>query len=312
MGCAFVFPGQGSQYVGMGRALARVSPAAARVFEEADAALGRGLGKLIEEGPEEELRLTWNTQPAILTASVACFRALREKSGVRPVAVGGHSLGEYSALVAAGAMDFADAVRAVEKRGRYMQEAVPVGLGAMYAVLGLDAGPLGEICGRASTSDEIVRVANDNCPGQIVISGHTTAVERAAKLALEAGAKRAVPLAVSAPFHCELMAPAAERLAGDLAGIVFRAPSAPVAANAEGKLNGDPARIPDLLRRQVCLPVLWQDCVKAMRAAGADIFVEIGPGKVLSGLVKRIDKGVATINIEDSAGLDAFLAAGVG
>jgi [acyl-carrier-protein] S-malonyltransferase len=307
MNLAFVFPGQGSQTVGMGRALAAESAAAAAVFAEADAALGRSITRLIEEGPIEELTLTWNAQPAILTASIACLRALEERSSLRPVAVAGHSLGEYTALVAAGALSFADAVRTVEKRGRFMQEAVAVGVGTMYAVMGLDAAKLEELCAQASSGDKLASVANDNCPGQVVISGHKEAVAEAARLAKEAGAKRAVELSVSAPFHCSLMEPAAARLSVELSRLSFSKPTVPVAANVTGTMNADAAPIPELLRRQVSGQVRWQDCVRALQAAGAQGFVEIGPGKVLKGLIGRIAPDASCANIEDPASLAAFV-----
>jgi [acyl-carrier-protein] S-malonyltransferase len=291
----------------MGRALAAVSPEAEAVFRQADEALGRPLSKLIAEGPSEELTFTWNTQPAILTVSVACLAALRARVNLAPVAVAGHSLGEYTALVAAGAMDFADAVRIVEKRGRFMQEAVPLGVGTMYAVLGLDVGVLESICREVSKPGNLVAVANDNCPGQTVISGHVAAVAEAAEKAKSAGAKRAVELQVSAPFHCALMEPAAERLSKELEGVTFAAPSVPVVANVDGEPNMNPSRIALLLRRQVSSPVLWQACVRKLAGLDAKTVVEIGPGKVLSGLAKRIDSTLGVVNVEDPATLEAFV-----
>jgi [acyl-carrier-protein] S-malonyltransferase len=308
MSLAFIFPGQGSQYVGMGKALAEAYPVARETLEEADRVLGRPLTRLLFEGPEEELRITWNTQPAILTVSVACLRVLEQTADASPVACAGHSLGEYSALVASGAISFADAVRTVEQRGRFMQEAVPLGAGAMAAVLGLDAEPVARICAEVSRAGAVVEVANDNSPGQVVISGHAAAVEEAAKRAREAGAKRSVPLPVSAPFHCSLMVAAGERLAGVLASVPFSRPRIPVVANVDAESNDDPGRIPELLVRQVSSPVRWQACVKALSAAGADTFVEIGPGKVLTGLVKRILPSAATVNVEDPASVASFVA----
>ncbi len=300
---ALVFPGQGSQYVGMGLALAKQFREAEAVFKEADEALGRSLSGLIANGPKEELTLTWNTQPAILTASIACYKALCTRTSLRPMAMAGHSLGEYSALVASGAMEFSDAVRAVERRGKFMQEAVPVGEGAMYAVLGLDTARVAEILKEFNAGGRAAELANDNCPGQIVISGHSDTLEKAAVALKEAGAKRAVKLEVSAPFHSSLMAPAAEKLAEVLAGIKFKTPICPVVANVDARENCDSARIPDLLRRQVASPVLWQGCVKTLSSMGAGLFVEVGPGKVLSGLIKRIEESAAVMNVEDEESL---------
>ncbi len=307
MGYALVFPGQGSQYVGMGRAMAEAYPEAARIISRADEALGRPLSQLIYEGPSEELTLTWNTQPAILTVSVACLAALKSETDIVPLAVAGHSLGEYSALVAAGAMDFEDAVRTVEKRGRFMQDAVPVGVGAMYAILGLDAPQLAELCAQASGDEGQAAVANDNCPGQVVISGSAKVVELVAKQAKEAGARRTVPLNVSAPFHCALMDPAAKRLAEELKGVSFSAPSAPVVANIDALAHSDAEGIAVRLVRQVSGTVLWQGCIKTIVGLGVDKLVEIGPGKVLSGLTRRIDRGLGMNNIEDPDSLKAFV-----
>ncbi len=299
MKAAFLFPGQGSQYVGMGRALAGAFPSARRTFDEADEALGRPLSRLIFDGPEDELRVTWNTQPAILAVSVACLRALAEVSSLSPVAAAGHSLGEYSALVAAGCLPFADAVRVVEQRGRFMQEAVPLGTGTMAAVLGLDLDTVARLCREASGGGVVVEVANDNCPGQLVVSGHMAAVEAVCRAAKGAGARRAVPLTVSAPFHCSLMAPAGRRLAGVLAGVSWSDPAVPVVANVDAAVYRTAADIPDRLVRQVSSPVRWQDCVRALAGLGAQRFVELGPGKVLSGLVRRIDRGLSVANVED-------------
>ncbi|NTU59889.1 MAG: ACP S-malonyltransferase [Deltaproteobacteria bacterium] len=307
MSLAFVFPGQGSQYAGMGKALCEAYPVARETFAEADDALGRPLSTLIFEGPESDLRVTWNTQPAILTVSVACLRALRSRSAPEPAYCAGHSLGEYSALVAAGALDFADAVRVVEQRGRFMQDAVPLDTGTMYAVLGLDAEVVASVCAEVTGPGGVVEVANDNCPGQVVISGHVKAVEAAAERLKAAGAKRAVPLAVSAPFHCSLMVPAGERLAGVLAGVAVRGPSVPVVANVDAAPNSDAARVAHLLVRQVSSPVRWQECVKTLVGAGVDRFVEVGPGKVLAGLVRRIAPSASVAGVEDPAGIDAWM-----
>jgi [acyl-carrier-protein] S-malonyltransferase len=291
----------------MGLELAKQYREAQAVFKEADAALGRPLSSLIENGPREELALTWNTQPAILTASVAVFRALSSRAQLRPIAMAGHSLGEYSALVASGAMEFSDAVRIVEKRGQFMQEAVPVGEGAMYAVLGLDTAKVEEVCAEYSKGGKLAAVANDNCPGQVVISGHADVLLKVAEALKAAGAKRAVKLEVSAPFHCSLMNPAAERLAGELAKIRFSTPIFPVIANADARRNTDSARIPELLRRQVFSPVLWQGCVKALAEMGAETFIEVGPGKVLGGLIKRIEEKAQVLNVENAETLDACI-----
>lgn len=302
----FVFPGQGSQYVGMGLELAAAYPEAASVIRRADEVLARPLSALLKDGPEEELRLTWNTQPAILTVSIACLAALKARVDLSPMAVAGHSLGEYSALVAAGAMTFEDAVATVEKRGRYMQEAVPVGMGAMYAILGLEADKVAEICDKFSTGGKVVALANDNSPGQLVISGHADAAALAAEAAKAAGAKRAVPLPVSAPFHCPLMAPAAEKLAADLASVKFSAPSVPVVANVDAAPNTDPSRIAGLLATQVASQVRWTESVRALKTMGVDTLVEIGPGKVLCGLIKRIEADLNTANVENVTSLDGF------
>ncbi len=307
MTTAYLFPGQGSQYVGMGRALAEASAAARTAFEEADQALGRPLSRLIFEGPEDELRLTENTQPAILTVSVACLRALEEAGAPPPRAAAGHSLGEYAALVAAGVIGFAEAVRVVEKRGRFMQEAVPVGQGTMAAVLGLDLPRVEEICAAIHRPDHVVEVANDNCPGQAVISGHTAAVEEACAAARQAGAKRAVGLAVSAPFHCSLMEPAGRRLAEELGRLRFAAPRLPVVANVDAEPYRSPEEVAPRLVAQVSQRVRWQECVRALRAMGVERFVEVGPGKVLSGLMRRIDRKAQVARVEDPDTLAAFL-----
>ena len=312
MTIAFVFPGQGSQYVGMGQAFAKAFPEARAVLDEADAALGGGLLRLISDGPEEELRKTANTQPAILAVSVAAHRVLVKEAGGRfqlPAFYAGHSLGEYSALVAAGALSLRDGVRAVRARGNFMQGAVPAGEGAMAAILGLDPAQVAEACKQVQADEpgRVVEPANYNSPEQTVIAGHADAVDRAIAACKARGAKRALPLPVSAPFHCSLMSPVQPRLAQVLAPIQFRQPGAPVIANATAEPNQDPARIVQLLLSQVTSPVRWVETVQRMAASGVDTLVELGPGKVLAGLVRRIDKSLRVYSIEDPAGLQAAL-----
>ncbi|HXV19381.1 MAG TPA: ACP S-malonyltransferase [Desulfuromonadales bacterium] len=302
---AFVFPGQGSQYAGMGKDLSDNFPAARQIFEEANDALGFDLATLCYNGPEDELKLTTNTQPAILTVSTAALKVLEQESGLRPAYVAGHSLGEYSALVAAGALSFADAVRTVRQRGAFMQEAVPVGVGAMAAILGLDTVELEAVC-REAAQGQVVSPANFNSPGQVVIAGHATAVERAIELAKAKGAKRAMPLPVSAPFHCSLMLPAGERLREALAGITVGPLRSPVVSNVEAAPNSDAGRVKELLVAQVSAPVRWDESVQKMAELGVERFIEIGPGKVLAGLIKRIAKGAAAQSVEDVAGLKAL------
>jgi len=292
----------------MGRELKERFPIAAQTFAEADEALGFAISKLCFDGPEDQLRLTENTQPAILTVSVAAFRVLAER-GVKPIIAAGHSLGEWSAHVAAGTISFADAVRAVKARGRAMQQAVPAGQGAMAAVLQLDAAQVAEACAEAAAETGLtVHAANLNSPGQTVISGAAAAVEKASALCKAKGARRAVPLPVSAPFHCALMQPAQEEVARVLAGLTLHDPQFPVAANVTGALLTTAGAARDSLIRQVTGAVRWVDCVKAMIAAGPEVFVEVGPGKVLSGLMKQIDPAQKALNVEDSASLEKALA----
>ncbi len=302
---AFLFPGQGSQAVGMGKELAEKHPVARQTFEEADAALGFSLSQLCFEGPEDQLRLTENTQPAILTVSVATWRVLKEH-GVEPVWVAGHSLGEYSAHVATGTLSFADAVRTVRNRGRYMQEAVPVGVGAMAAIVGMETDKVQQICADASEG-EVCEPANMNSPEQVVISGNKSAVERAVALATERGAKKAVLLQVSAPFHCSLMQQAQERLAADLKALQMQNPSVPVMCNVDAALveTADASR--DALIRQVTGAVRWDECVRGLIAKGAETFVEVGPGKVLWGLMRQIDRAKTSWQTSDDAALQKAL-----
>jgi [acyl-carrier-protein] S-malonyltransferase len=308
----------------MGRDLYDNFPTARALFDEASSSLGFSLSKLVFEGPEDHLKLTEHTQPAILTVSVAAARVLAER-GIEPAFAAGHSLGEYSAHVAAGTLSFADAVRTVRARGRYMQQAVPPGVGAMAAILGLDADLIGEICSQVtdrltplptdplarafSPNSAVVSPANLNSPDQTVISGATAAVEHAADLCKQAGAKRTIMLAVSAPFHCALMQPAQDALAHDLEAISFNDPRHPVACNVDARLLTSASEVPDCLIRQVTGPVRWVECIQLLIAQGATHFIEVGPGKVLSGLMRQIDRNQKTLNVEDSGSLEKTLAA---
>jgi [acyl-carrier-protein] S-malonyltransferase len=303
-GLAYLFPGQGSQAAGMGKELAAHHIAARRTFDEADEALGYELSKLCFEGPDDKLRMTEITQPAILTVSVAAYRVLAEE-GFRPSFVAGHSLGEYSAHVAAGTLSFADAVRTVRNRGKYMQEAVPVGIGAMAAILNLALDQVRAACDEAITKfpGQICSPANINSPSQIVISGSKEAVEAAAELCKKHGAKRAVMLPVSAPFHCALMQPAQDRLAEDLNALCFHQPEVPVMCNVEAELVTDADKARETLIRQVTGAVQWESSMRALTAAGAAQFVEAGPGSVLTGLLRQIDKSQSCVFVENEASL---------
>lgn len=302
---AFLFPGQASQYPGMGKELANNHPAARAVFDEADRALGFSISNLCFNGSEDELKLTANTQPAILTASVATYRVL-EENGIQPAFVAGHSLGEYSALVAAGGLEFADAVRLVRRRGEYMQSAVPEGVGAMAAILGLAPAQVAGIC-RQAADGQVVAPANLNSPEQSVISGHAAAVKRAVELASAGGAKRAVMLPVSAPFHCSLMQPAAQLLEADLRDTPFHTLRIPLVNNVDAELitSGDEAR--ESLIRQVTLPVRWEESIRELIDQGVNTFVEAGPGRVLTGLLRQIDRSIHVFNVEDEKSLRSTL-----
>jgi [acyl-carrier-protein] S-malonyltransferase len=302
---AFLFPGQASQYPGMGQDLAANFPESRAVFEEADLALGFPLSRMCFEGTEEELKLTANQQPAILTVSVAAYRALAAR-GVQPDFAAGHSLGEYSALVAAGALEFSTAVKLVRQRGQYMQEAVPAGEGAMAAILGMSPSDIADVCKKAA-GGEVLSPASLNSPEQTVIAGSAAAVKRAVETASQAGAKRAVVLAVSAPFHCALLSPAQQRLEPDLRAAKFGPLKFPVLTNvdAEAIILGDEAR--ESLIRQVTMPVRWLESVREMIELGVNIFVEVGPGRVLTGLMRQIDRSVRVLNVEDAATLHSTI-----
>jgi len=303
---AFVFPGQGAQEVGMGRDVCEAFESSRRVIDLADELLGFRLSEIIFEGPEDQLRLTANTQPALLTVSVALLEALRERSAVRPDFVAGHSLGEYSALVAAGVLAFEDAVRLVRRRGELMEEAVPAGRGTMAAVLGAEREALEALCRDVSATVGLVELANVNCPGQIVVSGTSEGVGEVVRRGGEAGARRVVPLEVSGPFHCSLMKPAAEKLAAELAAVRFRDADVPVVANVDARPETRGDRWPALLAEQVVSPVLWEDCVRRLLAEGVDTFVEIGPGTVLAGLIRKIDRSVRVVSVNNAEAVRSF------
>lgn len=307
MKVAFLFPGQGSQTVGMGRSLFEAFPEAREVFEAADAALQFPLSGLCFEGLDDDLKRTENAQPALLTTSIAALRVIEARgSGIKAEGVAGHSLGEYSALVAASAIGFADAVRIVRLRGRYMQEAIPVGRGAMAAILMLDAQKVEEACAEAAQG-EVIAPANFNCPGQIVIAGESGAVDRAIAGCAARGAKRAIKLAVSAPFHCALMKPAQDRLEVDLLSLAFADAALPVYRNVDGAPQRSAASLREGLVRQICLPVQWQKTLETMSADGFDTFIEVGAGTVVSGLVKKTLKGARILNVGDAASLEKTL-----
>jgi [acyl-carrier-protein] S-malonyltransferase len=295
---ALVFPGQGSQYVGMGKDLFDRSPAAREVFEEANETLGYDIAKLCFQGPEEDLKLTANTQPAILATSVAVLRVMQSEREILPAVAAGHSLGEYGALVAAGGLPFADAVRLVHLRGKFMQEAVPVGTGAMAAIVGL-TGPEVEALCREASQGEVLSPANFNSPGQIAVAGHAAAVQRAVEIVSRQAGKKAVPLPVSAPFHCSLMKPAGERLKAELDRAEVGDLHFPVLSNAEADFYPGREKIRDLLVKQVDHPVRWEECMQKLLAAGPSLVMEVGPGKVLSGLMRRISRETKMANVED-------------
>jgi [acyl-carrier-protein] S-malonyltransferase len=304
---AFVFPGQGSQTVGMLAGIASEQPMVNETFVEASDALGYDVWDLIQNGEQEQLNLTEKTQPILLTASVALWRVWQQSGGAQPALMAGHSLGEFSALVCAGSLEFSDAVTLVRDRGRFMQTAVPVGDGAMAAVLGLDDDVITEICKKAS-GHGVVEAVNYNSPGQVVIAGLVVGVEAAIELCKKAGAKRAMPLPVSAPFHTSLMRPAGEKLAEKISELAVRGPSIPVVHNVHGQTESQPEKIKALLVQQIYSPVKWVDCVQAMVGAGVEKTLECGPGKVLSGLSRRIHKPLSVFNIQDPAGLEKALA----
>ena len=301
---AFIFPGQGAQKVGMGKALADAHPICQQTFQEADAALGEPLSRIIFEGPEDQLTLTENTQPAILTVSIAAYRLL-ESRGIKPAFVAGHSLGEYSANVAAGTFSFADALRLVRRRGQFMQEAVPVGEGAMAAIIGLEADAVAQACAEAANG-QVVVPANLNGGGQVVIAGARDAVARASEKAKTMGARRSIPLPVSAPFHCALMQPAQDRLAPELRAVAAHDPRVPVIANVDAEPKRDRAAAVDALVRQVSAPVRWEAVVQRLASEGVTTYVEVGPGTALSGMVKRIHREAAVLNIDKPDDLTAI------
>lgn len=302
---AFIFPGQGAQQVGMGKELAENFTVAEEVFTKSTQALGLDMKAMIFDGDEETLKITENTQPAILTTSVACLEVLKEK-GIKPDVVAGLSLGEYTAHVAAGSMSFEDAVKLVRKRGKYMQEAVPVGMGTMAAIIGLEQQDVIECCEQAKDAG-VVEPANFNCPGQIVIAGEIAAVEKACEIANEKGARRAMVLPVSAPFHCSMLKPAGDKLAAELENVEIKDLQLPLIANVNAEYVKDKSEIKELLIKQVSSSVRWEDTIRKMVDDGVDTFIEVGPGKVLSGFVKKIDRKLNVLNVEDLASLEKTL-----
>ncbi len=310
MSLAMVFPGQGSQSIGMLTAYYEDNPQVKETFDEASAVLGYDLWEVVTSGPEEKLNSTDVTQPAMLAAGVAVWKLWNEKNGEQPVVMAGHSLGEYTALVCAGVIDFKDAIKLVSARGKYMQEAVPAGTGSMAAILGLDDDAVREVCSAATGAEQIVEAVNFNSPGQVVIAGHTDAVEKATVLAKEKGAKRAVILPVSVPSHCQLMKPAADKLAADLTSINFSEPTVPVLNNVDVNAENSADQIKQALVRQLYQPVRWVEIIKSMANQGVDRILECGPGKVLWGLNKRIDKTLTHAALIDSAAIDAQISNG--
>jgi [acyl-carrier-protein] S-malonyltransferase len=306
---AFVFPGQGSQKVGMLADIASAYPIVQETFAEASSALDYDMWQLIQQGPQEELNLTEKTQPLLLTASVALWRVWQQRAGALPSLLAGHSLGEFSALVCAGVIDFADAVRLVRARGQFMQAAVPVGEGAMAAVLGLDDDQMVQICRAASAFGGVVEAVNFNAPGQVVIAGTVAAVDKAIELCKAAGSKRALPLPVSAPFHTSLMRPAGDKLRVAMQDLQFNAPVIPVVHNVNAQPENDPQKIKNILFEQIFSPVNWVGCVQYLAAQGVKTTIECGPGKVLGGLIKRIDKAMSCLGIEESAEMEKALSA---
>lgn len=304
--CAFVFPGQGSQFLGMLADLAAQFPTVEQTFAEASVVLGYDLWQRVQLGPVEELNKTWQTQPALLAASVAVFRVLQQQGAKAPTMMAGHSLGEYSALVCAGVLAFAEAIHLVELRGKLMQEAVPEGSGAMYAIIGLDNAAIAEVCA-ASSQGQVVAPVNFNSPGQVVIAGEKEAVERAAAACKAAGAKRALPLSVSVPSHCALMKSAADKLAVALQNVAFHPPQVPVVNNVDVRFESTPDAIRSALVRQLYSPVRWAESVEFMAAAGVTLLLEVGPGKVLTGLTKRIVDTMTAAAVNDPASLSAVL-----
>lgn len=303
---AYVFPGQGSQKVGMLAELAADNPIVEQTFSEASEVLGYDLWALVQNGPQEELNLTERTQPMLLTASVATWRVLQAKGAAQPKLMAGHSLGEWSALVCSGVVAFADAVKLVQLRGKYMQQAVPAGVGAMAAIIGLADEAINAAC-EAAAGEEVVAAVNFNSPGQVVIAGHAGAVERAIAACKEAGAKRALPLPVSAPFHTSLMKPAADQLSAQIEATEFSSPAVPVVHNVNAKTESDPAKIKALMIEQIYTPVLWVDCTKVLVEAGIEQVVECGPGKVLSGLCRRVDKSLSAFSTDAPSDLEKTL-----